>query len=85
MRFWHSWFLLKDGAAQISPKRGSICMKNSGKGRGHIGIVVKTFGPWVTSIEGNTGPGEAGSQRDGDGMYRRTRLKRFWSWGFGEL
>jgi hypothetical protein len=39
----------------------------------------------VYSIEGNTGPGESGSQRDGDGLYRRVRPRSFWSWGFADI
>lgn len=84
VRNWRIWFGDK-GKDWTEPKRGRVAMKNSGGGKGHIGIVVKVIGPMVYSIEGNTSPGENGSQRDGDGLYRRVRLKRFWSWGFGEL
>lgn len=73
------------GMLVSSPKRGSICMHQTSASQGHIAVVVKTVGLWVYSIEGNTGPGEGGSQRDGDGFYRRVRLKSFWSWGFSNL
>lgn len=83
VRNWHSWF--KGRNRLVKPQRGDVCMKESGGGKGHIGIVVKVIGPIVFSIEGNTGAGESGSQRDGDGLYRRVRTKGFWSWGFGRL
>lgn len=82
---WSAWFTDET----FRPKRGMVAMKNSGGGKGHIGIVVKVWSvlgvTWLESIEGNTSPGEGGSQRDGDGLYRRKRMKSFWSWGFGEL
>lgn len=66
------------------PGRGSICYRMNPDGvTGHIGVVVAVVGPVVFSIEGNTSSGEAGSQRDGDGLYRRRRLKGFWT-GFLE-
>lgn len=88
VRNWQKWLFTR-GRVFTVPKRGMVAMKNSGGGKGHIGIVVKVWTvlgiTWLESIEGNTSPGEGGSQRDGDGLYRRKRLKRFWSWGFGEL
>lgn len=84
VRNWHEWF---SDSAKLSqkPERGNIAMHNSGGGKGHIGIVVKVVGPLAFTIEGNTSSGESGSQRDGDGLYRRTRLKGYWSWGFGKF
>lgn len=58
--------------------RGDLLTKDYGGGKGHIGIMIKRLGPWIFGIEGNTGSGDAGSQREGDGMYRRVRLARFW-------
>lgn len=84
VRNWDLWFR-KTGHDRDIPQRGDVCMHDSGAGKGHIGIVLKVIGPMVYSIEANTSSGEAGSQRDGDGLYRRVRLKRFWSWGFGRL
>jgi len=61
------------------PKRGRLCfMITPGKSTGHIGIVKGFEDGVVLSIEGNTGPGAAGSQRDGDGLYRRARKETFW-------
>lgn len=42
----------------------------------HIGIVEKNNGTYVTTIEGNTSSGTAGSQSAGNGVWRRTR-----AWG----
>lgn len=41
---------------------------------GHTGVILYQLNNnWFTSIEGNTGSGEKGSQRDGDGVFKRTR------------
>ena len=78
---WRQW--AKDlGKMVDSPQRGDIAMKRTTATSGHIAVVVRTVGLWVYSIEGNTGPGEEGSQSDGGGLYRRVRLRKFWSWGF---
>lgn len=39
----------------------------------HVGIIEHTQGALLHTVEGNTGSGKAGSQGDGDGVYRRTR------------
>ena len=39
----------------------------------HVGFVEKDGGSSITTIEGNTPSGDAGSQDNGDGVYRRTR------------
>lgn len=81
---WRRWASSRD-AITTAPKRGSICMHQTNATQGHIGVVVRVVGPLVYSIEGNTGPGEGGSQRDGDGLYRRVRRRGFWSWGFAHI
>lgn len=81
---WRHWATDREGLVS-SPGRGSICMHQTSASQGHIGVVVRIVGPWVYSIEGNTSAGEQGSQRDGGGLYRRVRLKRFWSWGFASV
>lgn len=43
---------------------------------GHTGILTGTAAETVTAIEGNTSPGEAGSQSNGGGVYCRTRSKK---------
>jgi hypothetical protein len=70
------------GVLVSSPRRGDIAMRRTSATTGHIGVVVRVVGPMVYSIEGNTSPGDSGSQADGGGLYRRVRLKSFWSWGF---
>ena len=42
---------------------------------GHTGIVEGAKTGTVTAIEGNTSPGEAGSQDNGGGVFRRTRSR----------
>lgn len=39
----------------------------------HIGFVLKNENGWLTTIEGNTSAGDAGSQDNGGGVYVRTR------------
>ena len=39
----------------------------------HIGIIESNNGSTITTIEGNTSSGEAGSQHAGNGVWRRTR------------
>lgn len=39
----------------------------------HVGIVEKNLGDCIQSIEGNTSSGQAGSQSNGGGVYRRVR------------
>lgn len=48
----------------------------------HTGIVVDDDGHWLTTIEGNTSPSNAGSQSNGDGVYLKKR-DRFGVLGFG--
>lgn len=60
--------------------------------QGHVGIVEKVFPEFQSfhSIEGNTSPGDAGSQSAGGGIYRRVRYMKkldltvdnFWLKGF---
>lgn len=39
----------------------------------HVGFAVRRVGNYVHTIEGNTSPGNAGSQSNGGGVYRRVR------------
>lgn len=61
-----------------NPARGRLCAKDYGGGKGHIGVVIRSGLGLVYSIEGNTSPGDEGSQRDGQGLYRRVRRASFW-------
>ena len=48
----------------------------------HTGFLEKQKGSYVQAIEGNTGPGNGGSQTDGGGVYRRVRPR---SWVRGGI
>jgi hypothetical protein len=73
---WRDW-AKRTGRHRTSPKRGYECYKKS-DGASHIGMVVRSFAGFVYSIEGNTSPGNEGSQQDGGGLYRRVRRASFW-------
>jgi CHAP domain len=77
VRIWHTW---AKGANRIMkvPSRGYLALWLNDNGTGHIGIVAGVTPGRVTSYEGNTSSGEAGSQRDGDGLYRRNRAAEKW-------
>ncbi len=81
---WRCW-AQSLGKLVESPQRGDIAMRQTGPTSGHIGVVVRAWGLWVLTIEGNTSSGEEGSQSDGGGLYRRVRLRRWWSWGFARV
>ena len=71
---------LNDGKSQILSdvhdcQPGDIVLYNflGGTGFQHIGIIESNNGSTITTIEGNTSSGEAGSQHAGNGVWRRTR------------
>jgi hypothetical protein len=49
----------------------------------HVGIVESFTASTITAIEGNTASGAAGSQDDGDGVWRRTRPRNGSIVGYG--
>lgn len=73
----YDWYRRK-GLTGTAPRPGALVFfdfPNDGVNRiSHIGIVeaVNRDGS-ITTIEGNTSSGSAGSQRDGGGVYRRVR------------
>ncbi|MBC7266844.1 MAG: CHAP domain-containing protein, partial [Coriobacteriia bacterium] len=78
---WHArWFKSKHQWGH-EPKRGAIAFFNfhGNKSVGsveHVGIVTDVLPHGrIKTIEGNTRSGDAGSQRDGDGVYRRVRSR----------
>lgn len=75
---WVNWAKPKK-RIKTKPTRGDLTYWLNKDGTGHIAIVagVTTSGSVIT-YEGNTGPGETGSQRDGDGAYKRTRKPSVW-------
>jgi hypothetical protein len=65
------------GQWSTTPQVGSLVFfnwPNDSKDRiQHVGIVEAVGPGFITTIEGNTGPGNAGAQDDGDGVWRRQR------------
>lgn len=62
----------------LQPSDASIfLMKHGSSDSGHAGICVRVEGKYpdrmLHTIEGNTMPGSSGDQRQGDGIYNRTR------------
>lgn len=58
------------------PSRGAIAIwQKIGTAHGHCGIVVKVMndGKTFETVEGNTSPGKT-VEREGDGVYEKTRL-----------
>lgn len=70
---------IKAGTWRTTPKPGDIARHQTGPHTGHVGVVefVHTDGT-ITTLEWNTSPDSSGSQRDGDGMYRKRRSRSFW-------
>lgn len=57
-------------------RRGDLVIMDFPKNKtktDHIGIVERVEGDILYTIEGNTSPGEIGSQNNGDGVWRRQR------------
>ena len=82
--FGANWFMDKKQFIKPSkdnpPKRGDLMYHDSGKGKGHVGIVIAYNGNGtVTTIEGNTN--NAGS-REGTVVTKKER-KFSYIWGFG--
>lgn len=74
---------LKNGFTYTDPKRvkpGDIAIWRKFKlWQGHAGLVVSYYdekNEGIFTIEGNTSNGMKGSQRDGDGIWKRLRLTR---------
>ncbi len=64
------WYQANQRERVVSqPRPGDIAIYRFG----HTGIVEHAAGSSATAIEGNTSPGEAGSQSNGGGVFRRTR------------
>ena len=60
------------GVKPVPP--GAVVIWRKGNGPyGHAGFVVDWDGASGETVEGNTSSGRAGSQRDGDGVWRRQR------------
>ena len=60
------------GVKQVPP--GAVVVWRRGNGPyGHAGFAVAWDGASGETVEGNTSSGQAGSQHDGDGVWRRQR------------
>jgi len=59
---------------RVNPAMGSLVVWKKGNGPfGHVGIVIYWYGRCGVTVEGNTSSGQFGNQRDGDGVWVRTR------------
>ncbi|MEQ1822767.1 MAG: CHAP domain-containing protein [Fimbriimonadaceae bacterium] len=74
---WYRWAKTNQ-RLRVQPRRGSLALWLNPDGSGHIGIVAGVTHRWITTYEGNTTSVELGSQRDGDGLYRRRRPRKTW-------
>jgi surface antigen len=80
------WFQ-KRGQWGTTPRPGAVVFfdfPGDGVGRiSHVALVEAVNGDGtITTIEGNTSSGRRGSQRDGDGVYRRTRRTGIVGFGY---
>jgi hypothetical protein len=71
----------KLGILDSEPSDGSLMlMRHGSSDNGHAGLCVRVDGVFpnrmLATIEGNTMPGNAGNQRQGDGVYARARNVR---------
>jgi peptidoglycan hydrolase-like protein with peptidoglycan-binding domain len=66
------------------PQPGDIFIMDFGKGTGHAGIVTSVVGDKIFTVEGNTSgqPTSAAADRDGQGVYERSRLIKSINKGF---
>ena len=74
---WIRWATIR-GRLKTQPKRGYLCAYLNPDNTGHVGIVAGSALGFVRSYEGNTSPGNEGSQRDGGGLYPRNRRSKVW-------
>jgi peptidoglycan hydrolase-like protein with peptidoglycan-binding domain len=66
------------------PQPGDIFIMDFGKGTGHAGIVTSVVGDKIFTVEGNTSgqPTSAANDRDGQGVYQRSRTIKSINKGF---
>lgn len=76
---WRTW-ASGQGRLLHVPARGRLATLLNADGTGHMGIVadVRADGR-LRTYEGNTSSGDAGSQRDGGGLYERIRPNGYFS------
>lgn len=79
---WEKWAIAHNLCVPVESLRANDIVLfdfNGSKTSQHIGI-VESYNPktkTAITIEGNTSPSGAGSQANGDGVYRKTRLAKF--------
>jgi muramidase (phage lysozyme) len=65
-----------------NPKPGDLVFFDwDGHGIDHVGIVVSSDGKNVKTVEGNTSSSGSGSQRNGDGVYSKSRSSKIVGYG----
>lgn len=78
---------LQDIGAQLSLQKGDVLCHKTGRQApsdigflwlGHTGIFAASHKGGIGTIEGNTSAGIRGSQREGNGVYYRTRPTTYW-------
>jgi hypothetical protein len=74
VRNWAKW-AEETGRITKSPQRGDLFFWLNPGGTGHIGFVRGVTATHVETIEGNAQAGRGGDQREGDGVYRRSRQR----------
>jgi cell wall-associated NlpC family hydrolase len=67
----------KAGWVVQKPARGDLVCFNfdADNWPDHVGFVVHVYPLFILTVEGNTSPGQRGSQADGGGVYSRYRRK----------
>lgn len=55
-----------------TPRPGDLVLYGRGEAK-HVGLVERTNGSHIITLEGNTSSGSGGSQDNGGGLFRRTR------------
>ena len=61
----------------LDPQRGCLAVWRSDGDNGHIGVVLDVYSDGrIRTLEGNTESNETGNQRDGGGVYEKTRDPR---------
>lgn len=71
---WWAW-ALATGRATTKPVRGDVGLWINPDGTGHQFFFLMQIGPVIRTIEGNTTPGTLGNQREGNGCFRRFRVR----------
>lgn len=77
VRDWVDW-ARRNGKLLKGPKRGCIVAYLNKDLTGHVGACAGSLAGFTRSYEGNTQSGSTGDQREGSGLFPRTRLTSTW-------